>query len=85
MSLHAAPIQPADFSQDNGWVIVAKMLFVFVFLVINVLLAIILERKIIGRMQNRFGPNRTGPFGLLQSLADGVKLALKEDLTPAGA
>lgn len=76
---------PADFSNDNGWVMVAKMLFVFVFLVINVLMAIILERKIIGRMQNRYGPNRTGPKGLLQSLADGVKLALKEDVTPTNA
>ncbi len=85
MRLTAAPILPADFSQDNGWVIVGKMLFVFVFLVINVLMAIILERKIIGRMQNRYGPNRTGPFGLLQSLADGVKLALKEDIIPTNA
>ncbi len=75
----------ADFSQDNGWVIAGKTLFVFVFLVVNVLAAILLERKIIGRMQNRYGPNRTGPFGALQSLADGVKLALKEDLTPANA
>ena len=75
----------ADFSQDNGWVIAGKTVFVFAFLVVNVLAAILLERKIIGRMQNRYGPNRTGPFGSLQSLADGVKLALKEDLTPANA
>ncbi len=81
---HGQPV-PADFSQDNGWVMVAKVLIVFVFLVLNVLMAIILERKIIGRMQNRYGPNRFGPFGLLQSLADGVKLAFKEDLTPRNA
>ena len=43
------------------------------------------ERRVIGRMQQRPGPNRTGPFGLLQTLADGVKLALKEDLTPKNA
>ena len=41
------------------------------------------ERQVIGRMQQRHGPNRLGPFGLLQSLADGVKLALKEDIIPA--
>jgi NADH-quinone oxidoreductase subunit H len=52
---------------------------------INTLLVIWFERRVIGRMQQRPGPNRTGPFGLLQTLADGVKLALKEDLTPKNA
>ena len=75
----------ADFSQDNGWVIIGKAVFIFVFLVLNVLIAIWAERRIIGRMQNRQGPNRVGPFGILQSLADGVKLALKEDLVPKAA
>jgi NADH-quinone oxidoreductase subunit H len=41
-----------------------------------------LERKVVGRMQNRWGPTRVGPFGLLQPLADGIKFILKEDLTP---
>jgi NADH-quinone oxidoreductase subunit H len=41
-----------------------------------------LERKVVGRIQNRWGPTRVGPFGLLQPLADGVKFILKEDLTP---
>jgi len=41
-----------------------------------------LERKVVGRIQNRWGPTRVGPFGLLQPMADGVKFLLKEDLTP---
>lgn len=44
-----------------------------------------LERKVSGRIQDRYGPTRTGPFGLLQSLADGIKLVTKEDTTPDGA
>jgi NADH-quinone oxidoreductase subunit H len=75
----------ADFSDDTIWVVLVKALLVFVYLVVSVLIMIWAERRIIGRMQNRPGPNRTGPFGLLQSLADGVKLALKEDIIPKGA
>jgi NADH-quinone oxidoreductase subunit H len=45
----------------------------------------VLERKILGRMQNRYGPNRVGPFGLLQPLADGIKMLIKEDIVPARA
>ena len=52
---------------------------------VNTLLMIWAERRVVARMQSRPGPNRTGPFGLLQSLADGVKLALKEDIIPAAA
>ncbi len=63
---------------------VVKALGVFVFLLLTVLVAILVERKVLGRMQMRFGPNRVGPYGLLQSLADGIKLGLKEGLIPAG-
>jgi len=70
---------------DPGWLIVVKALLTFVVLVVFTLLAIWWERRFIGFMQERPGPNRTGPQGLLQSLADGVKLALKEDIIPKAA
>jgi NADH-quinone oxidoreductase subunit H len=72
------------FGQDTWWLIAAKAVAVFVFLVLTVLVAILAERKILGRMQLRWGPNRVGPRGYLQSLADGIKLALKEPITPIG-
>ena len=75
---------PAVFGHDPWWLILAKAVAVFAFLLLTVLVAILVERKLLGRMQMRYGPNRVGPFGLLQSLADGVKLALKEGLVPAG-
>lgn len=75
----------ADFSQDNGWVILGKALFIFVFLLVLTILTVWGERRVVARMQSRPGPNRTGPFGLLQSVADGVKLILKEDIIPKAA
>ncbi len=72
------------FGHDPWWLIVVKAVAVFAFLMLTVLVAILLERKILGRMQMRYGPNRVGPFGLLQSLADGIKLALKEGLVRPG-
>jgi NADH-quinone oxidoreductase subunit H len=71
--------------KDPGWLILVKAVFIFVFCVLCTLMAVWGERRIVARMQMRLGPNRVGKFGLLQALADGVKLALKEDLIPAAA
>ena len=70
---------------DPGWVIALKGLLVFVLCVVLTLLSVWGERRLVARMQMRLGPNRVGPFGLIQALADGVKLALKEDIIPKAA
>ncbi len=74
-----------DFGHDPWWVVLIKAVLVFVVLVLLTLFNIWWERRVVARMQHRIGPNVHGPFGLLQSLADGVKLALKEDITPKAA
>jgi NADH-quinone oxidoreductase subunit H len=73
------------FGQDPWWLILIKAVLIFVILVVLTLFNIWLERRVVARMQHRIGPNVHGPFGLLQSLADGVKLALKEDIIPTAA
>jgi NADH-quinone oxidoreductase subunit H len=70
---------------DPGWLIVVKALIVFAVCVLLTLMSVWGERRVVGRMQQRPGPNRVGPFGLIQALADGVKLALKEDIIPTAA
>ena len=74
-----------DFGLDPWWLVTLKVLAVFVVLVLLVLFSIWAERRVVARMQFRLGPNRVGPFGLLQSLMDGLKLALKEDIIPKNA
>ncbi|HVT20394.1 MAG TPA: NADH-quinone oxidoreductase subunit NuoH [Mycobacteriales bacterium] len=81
--LPAATEHLGAFGHDPWWLSLVKALVIFVFLVVTTLLMIWGERRVIGRMQARPGPNRVGPFGILQALADGIKLALKEDLIPA--
>src|SRR5215469_15198326 len=61
---------------------IIKLIVVLVITLTAVAYTVLLERKVLGRMQNRWGPSRVGPFGLLQPLADGIKLFLKEDLMP---
>ncbi|MGI8879451.1 MAG: NADH-quinone oxidoreductase subunit NuoH [Jatrophihabitans sp.] len=79
----AAPEHPMGvFGTEPVWIMIIKVVAVFAFLVVMTLFSIVFERKVVGRMQNRIGPNRTGPWGTLQSLADGVKLALKEEIIP---
>ena len=70
----------ADFTQETWWLTVLKAVFIIVFLILNVLLALWVERRTIGRMQTRPGPNVAGPFGLFQAIADAVKLLFKEDM-----
>jgi len=81
MSLAAAQDVPG-FGGEPVWLVIIKVIMVFAFLVVMVLFSIVFERKVVGRMQNRIGPNRTGPWGTLQSLADGMKLAFKEEVIP---
>ncbi|MFF2526442.1 NADH-quinone oxidoreductase subunit NuoH [Streptomyces liangshanensis] len=68
------------FGRDPWWLVVVKAVFCFAFLMVTVLFSIVWERKVVAWMQLRIGPNRHGPWGMLQSLADGIKLMLKEDL-----
>jgi len=73
------------FGTDPFWLVLLKAVFCFAFLMLTVLLSIVFERKIVGWMQLRIGPNRHGPWGMLQSLADGVKLMFKEDIVVKGS
>ena len=83
-----APLLGTDPLYDSGigWtvflIVLVKVLVVFGALMVSVMLMIWFERKVISDMQSRIGPNRAGPFGIAQTLADGIKLFFKEDLIP---
>jgi NADH-quinone oxidoreductase subunit H len=84
--MHALAADPtlSDFNQLIWWMVLLKVGIVFAFLLLTTIFMIWFERRVIGRMQNRPGPNRAGPFGLLQPIADALKLPLKEDIVPTG-
>ena len=72
------------------WIVQTASSLINIFALLGVFLTLfaaisVLERKILGRMQNRYGPNRVGPFGLFQPIADGIKMLIKEDIVPARA
>ena len=73
------------FGKDPWWLVLIKTVLIFLVLVLLTLFNIWWERRVVARMQHRIGPNVNGPFGLLQSLADGAKLMFKEDLIPKAA
>jgi len=80
-----ACISDAALSGDSVWLVIIKAVVVLVFLLLSVLFAVWFERRVIGRLQQRPGPNVHGPFGLLQSIQDALKLVFKEDITVRAA
>ena len=65
--------------------LIVKIVLIFTFLLVSVMLMVWFERKVVSDMQHRIGPNVAGPWGIMQTLADGIKLFFKEDITPDGA
>jgi NADH-quinone oxidoreductase subunit H len=76
------PLLAGDIGVDEVLVVLFKVLLTFALLLVSVLFMIWFERKVHADMSNRLGPNRAGPFGILQTLADGIKFFFKEDLLP---
>src|SRR6478735_8172216 len=76
------PLADTQFFETTG-VWIAKSLVIFAFVLGVVPMILLLERKLLGRFQQRYGPNRVGPYGLLQPLADVLKLLSKEQFYPS--
>ena len=70
---------------EATWILIVKSIVIFAVVMMIVPMLTVLERKLLGRFQARYGPNRVGPFGLLQPLADAVKLLTKEGFRPDNA
>jgi NADH-quinone oxidoreductase subunit H len=85
MNLAADPLFDHGVDTTVVLIVIGKTIAVFVLLLVSVLMYIWFLRKVIAKMQNRIGPDRAGPFGLLQSLADGIKLFFKEHSSPTTA
>jgi NADH-quinone oxidoreductase subunit H len=80
----------SPFANAPDWLVEIASSLINIFALLAVFLTLfalmsVLERKILGRIQNRYGPNRVGPFGLFQPVADGIKMLIKEDIVPARA
>jgi NADH-quinone oxidoreductase subunit H len=80
----------SPFANAPDWLVQIASSLINIFALLGVFLTLfalmsVLERKILGRIQNRYGPNRVGPFGLFQPVADGIKMLIKEDIVPARA
>ena len=76
------PLLTGDVLWTPLLIVILKVLVVFVTGLVATMLMVWFERKVVAGMGNRIGPNKAGPFGLLQTLADGIKLFFKEDLVP---
>ena len=85
MSFAVDPLLEGGIGLAEVLIVLAKTLIAFGLLLLGVILMIWFERKLISDFQNRVGPNKAGPWGLFQTLADGLKLIMKEDLIPAKA
>jgi len=88
--IRAKQLLLSPLSRAPDWVIQIASSLINIFALLGVFLTLfalisVLERKILGRMQNRYGPNRVGPFGLFQPVADGIKMLIKEDIVPVRA
>ena len=79
------PLLSGDVGLAEILIVLLKVVVAFAALLIGVMLMVWFERKLVADMQNRLGPNRAGPFGVLQTLADGIKLFFKEELSPQNA
>ena len=76
------PLLVGDLTLGDVAIVLMKVVIIFVVGLVATMLMVWFERKAIAGMQNRIGPNKAGPFGILQTLADGIKLFFKEDLIP---